>query len=335
MADGVGLFTGEAGARVERAFGAHGVAVVAVDVAGAHVDTVERGEPSLAGGRAKLLHLGVHQVAAVAHRAGGVARPSRCHAGAAQRLAVGADRSQRNQPRGRSGDGFLDDRLERDLHEVVGERLRLEEVEQRRVAVNRRLVEVAADRDVGAVGHLLDVLDDLVEGALTASERPHPIMGLLVTIEGHLDAVESARFETVDDLGRQQQPVGDHVDPHLHTAGPGGVPEPFGHLEHHRLVEQRLAPEEGQGELTGAQSVDFPLDPVAERVSRLERHLVGVGVVVAVVALDAVVTGEVALQGHQRRDPQLTAVFSDLPEEPIEGGPLGVPALDQEAMIGQ
>ena len=47
------------------------------------------------------------------------------------------------------------------------------------------------------------------------------------------------------------------------------------------------------------------------RAGRLERHLVGELVVVAVVALEAVVAGEVALQRRQHRDVQLGRVALD------------------------
>ena len=52
---------------------------------------------------------------------------------------------------------LADDRLERDLRELVGELLLAQEVEQRRIAVDRGLVEVAADRNPALVGDLPDV----------------------------------------------------------------------------------------------------------------------------------------------------------------------------------
>ena len=83
------------------------------------------------------------------------------------------------------------------------------------------------------------------------------------------------------------------------------LPQPLGQVIQHRQVQQRFAAEEGQHESLGVDPVHLALDPGRDPVGGLERHLVGRLVVVAVVALVAVVAGEVALQGRQHRDVQL------------------------------
>ena len=70
-------------------------------------------------------------------------------------------------------------------------------------------------------------------------------------------------------------------------------------------------PKNVSDELLGAHPVELALDPVADPGRRLDRHLVGELVVVAVVALEAVVAGEVALQRRQHRDVQLRRVARD------------------------
>ena len=64
----------------------------------------------------------------------------------------------------------------------------------------------------------------------------------------------------------------------------------------------------------GPHAIELALDPVARLARRLERHLVGELVVVAVVALEAVVAREVALQRRQHRDVQLGRVALDARE---------------------
>ena len=63
-------------------------------------------------------------------------------------------------------------------------------------------------------------------------------------------------------------------------------------------------------------------DPVADPAGRLERHLLGELVVVAVVALEAVVAREVALERRQQRDVQLGGVALDRGEVLVERLPI-------------
>ncbi len=87
-----------------------------------------------------------------------------------------------------------------------------EEVEQRRVAVGVVGVEVAADRDRALAGDGADVGDDLVEGALAAAQRPLAIVRRLVAVERDLGAGEAVGQQPVDDLGGEQEAVGDDAD---------------------------------------------------------------------------------------------------------------------------
>ena len=113
---------------------------------------------------------------------------------------------------------LADDRLERDLRELVGELLLAQEVEQRRIAVDRRFVEVAADRDPAPIGDLADVVEDLVERALAAAQRAHAVVRVAVAVERDLDADQAVGRQAIDDLRREQQAVGDDVDHHADAA---------------------------------------------------------------------------------------------------------------------
>src|SRR5262249_52767434 len=141
-----------------------------VNLARAHVDAVHGREAPLRGLVAKEGHLLVEEVAVVADARH--ARSRRRHARAAERLAVGRDGRQGNQALGPGRLRRLDDWLEGDLRELVGELLLAEEIEQRGIALDGILVEVAADRDPALAGNLTDVVDDLVECPLTAAKRP-------------------------------------------------------------------------------------------------------------------------------------------------------------------
>jgi hypothetical protein len=78
-----------------------------------------------------------------------------------------------------------------------------------------------------------------------------------------------------------------------------------------------------------ASSLAYPLGGARRG---LERHFRGVLVVLPVIALDAVITGEVALQRRQHRDAQLTGVLADVPEELLQRLALRGAALDHEAV---
>ena len=79
----------------------------------------------------------------------------------------------------------------------VGEILLAQEVEQRRVAVDRGLVEVAADGDAALVRHRAHVGDDLVERPLPAAQRPHPVVRVAIAVERDLDR-RSGRTASAD-----------------------------------------------------------------------------------------------------------------------------------------
>ena len=104
------------------------------------------------------------------------------------------------RPFGLAASGALMIGLNATFDESVGELLLAQEVEQRRIAVDRALVEVAADRDPALAGDLADVVDDLVERALAAAQRPHPVVRVAVAVERDLDAVQAERHQPIDQL---------------------------------------------------------------------------------------------------------------------------------------
>ena len=111
--------------------------------------------------------------------------------------------------------------------------------------------------------------------------------------------------------------------------------QPLGEVEQHRQVEQRLAAEERQRRSSTARTASSRcFGPLGDPRRGLERHLGGVLVVVAVIALDAVVAREVALQRGQHRDPQLLVILADVVEELVEPG-VRLAAGDDEAVLGQ
>ena len=97
-----------------------------------------------------------------------------------------------------------------------------------------------------------------------------------------------------------------------HAARLRGLPHPLGQVVHDRQVEQRLAAEERQRPASSgwtrssSRSIQSPT-----LAGRLQRHLVGELVVVAVIALEAVVAREIALQRREHRDVQLGRVALD------------------------
>ena len=94
-------------------------------------------------------------------------------------------------------------------------------------------------------------------------------------------------------------------------------------------------PKNVSGEALGPDRVELPLGVRDDLGGRLERHLVGVAVVVAVIALEAVVAGEVALQRRQDGEAELRGVVPDRVEVGIEGAAIGVVALDDETELGE
>ena len=88
-----------------------------------------------------------------------------------------------------------------------------------------------------------------------------------------------------------------------------------------------------QREPLGLHAIELALDPVADLRRRLERHLVGELVVVAVIALEAVVAGEVALERRQQRDVQFGGVVLDRVEVLVERAPVRLAVRHQEAVL--
>ena len=120
-----------------------------------------------------------------------------------------------------------------------------------------------------------------------------------------------------------------------HAARRGRGVDVLGEVVDDRQVEQRLAAEERQGQALRADRVELAFG-VRDHLRRgLERHLVGVAVVIVVIALEAVAAGEVALQRGQDGEAQLRRVVPDRVEVGIEGAAIGVVALDDEAELGE
>src|SRR5258705_801233 len=251
VADRLRDFAAEAGARIQAAVDADGVRVLAMNLARAHVDAVWRVEPALARLVAQELHLLVDEVAGVAHARAlrlARARSRNRDAGAAQRLVALAANGQRDDYLRRRR-GHANDRLEVDLRNVLRELLLGQEVDQCRIAPGRGLVEVPPDRDGHLRGDLAHVLEDLVERPLAASKRPHAVVRLAVPVERDLDAVEAVREQAIDDLGREQQSVGDDVDEDLHSARARGGLGALRDQVDHRPVEERFTTDEAQDDL--------------------------------------------------------------------------------------
>ena len=190
-----------------------------VDFARAHVHAVDGREAALLRFLAQERHLVVDEVAAVAAARRLTAAPADVmHAPPSglslprrprQRNALAAGRGRRRLSSSRMTG------LNATFDSCVGEVLRREEVEQRRIGVgrlHRRSCRRSAIRVRSAT--CADVGDDLVEGALAAAQRPHLVVRVAVAVERDLDAVQPERVEPLDHLRRQQQPVGDDVDQH-------------------------------------------------------------------------------------------------------------------------
>ena len=114
-----------------------------------------------------------------------------------------------------------------------------------------------------------------------------------------------------------------------------GLVHALGQVVHHRKVDERLAAEERDRQLLRVQLVDPGVDPLRNLRAGLERHPLGVLVVVAVVSLEAVVAREIALQRRQNRDAQLLGVFAGVRKELVQRLPVGLAARDDEPVLGQ
>ena len=105
----------------------------------------------------------------------------------------------------------------------------------------------------------------------------------------------------------------------------GRALRPLRDVVHHRKIDERLATEERDAELLRVQLLHPIVDPGCNLRARFDRHLVGVLVVVAVVALEAVVAREVALQRRQNRDAQLLGIFPRVGEKLVQRLPVASP----------
>jgi hypothetical protein len=118
----------------------------------------------------------------------------------------------------------------------------------------------------------------------------------------------------------------------VRTAEPVG---PFRQVVHHRKIDEGFAAEEGERQALRAKSNDALFNPVRHARGRLQRHLVGVLVVVAVIALKAVVAGEIALQRRQHSDPHLLGVFAVVGEEFVERPVVRVAIRHEKSVLRQ
>ena len=149
-------------------------------------------------------------------------------------------------------------------------------------------------------------------------------MRVAIAVEGDLDPPQALRHQPLDDVGRQQQSVGDDARHHPHAAGAGCRPQAIGQVVHYRQIQQRLATEEGDDKPLGADPIDLAFDPGRDARRGLERHLLGELVVIAVVALKAVIACEVALKRGEDRDMQFGCIALDARHVGIERASIGV-----------
>ncbi len=94
-------------------------------------------------------------------------------------------------------------------------------------------------------------------------------------------------------------------------------------------------PKNVSAKLFGPDRVHPRFGPPGDTLGRVHRHL-GRGLVVfAVVALDAVVAGEVALERREDGHAQLILSRPKVVEEVLDVAPIGFAALDDEAVLGE
>ena len=103
------------------------------------------------------------------------------------------------------------------------------------------------------------------------------------------------------------------------------VVQPLRQVEHHRQVEQRLPAEEHQRDVLRRNAIHLALDPRRRLRRGVQRHLLGELVVVAVIALEAVVAREIALERRQDGDVQLGRIGGDAREVAIQGQMIRLP----------
>ena len=160
-----------------------------------------------------------------------------------------------------------------------------------------------------------DVLDDPIERPLASAQRAHPVVRVAVAVERDLDAVQAVREQPIDHLRRQQQAVRDDRDRLRNAALRAQRVRALGQVVADRQVQQRLAAEQREVELLRASPRrDAARSRAPPCAPSSRRHLRGELVVVAVVALEAVVAREVALQRREHRHLHLLGVFAQVGE---------------------
>ena len=125
------------------------------------------------------------------------------------------------------------------------------------------------------------------------------------------------------------------MDLHLCAAVLGRLPGTFGDEIEHLEVEEGFPAKEGQGQFLWLDGVKTLSEPVAYLVSGGQGHLVDRLVPLAVVTLQTVIAGEVALQRRQDGEVKLLGVLVVVDKELLEGVPLCCPVLDDEAVLGE
>ena len=155
-------------------------------------------------------------------------------------------------PLGCCGLRLADDRLERDLRQLVGELLLAQEVEQRRIAVDRGLVEVAADRDPAPCPATWRMFWRILSNVpwpprsgrmrLCVSRSPSSVTLTPFRPNGTRRSTTS---------GVSSRPLVMMLITMLHAARLAGLPQPLGQVVHDRQIQERLAAEERQREALG------------------------------------------------------------------------------------
>ena len=96
---------------------------------------------------------------------------------------------------------------------------------------------------------------------------------------------------------------------------------------------KRLAAEEEDSKLLRTDAIELGLGPVRYTSRCFQRHFLGKLVVVPVIALIAVIAGEVALQCREDRDVELSVPGFDRREVVAERSALGLRIGDQKAVL--
>jgi len=113
------------------------------------------------------------------------------------------------------------------------------------------------------------------------------------------------------------------------------LPQVFCEVIRDRQVQERLSAKQRQHEASWLKRIEALGRPRDDAGGGFECHLRRELVVVAMIALEAVVAGEIALKRGQNRDPKLIAALADIAEIVFEFAALSVAVVDHEPMLGQ